>query len=341
MTDTKAPTLDRLLMDRAHRIENLRRARPTSWRNEILVRGHPRGMALREMMEKIEIDPDADARLTIPGRDALTKRYMSVGTDFEAQDVFRRVAAWYSDDEAMAQRVYNYISSHWMMPATPVLTNGGTDRGLPISCLTPDAPILTPDGFKPMSEIEVGDKVLTHKGRWRRVVAKQSRMADNVYSMKVDRRRTDIGITGNHPALAERGWTRVDELKFGKSIPARDYIAINRVLEHVPSDVVINLEEHAPYACEVREDALVALSTHNGPPHKAPKDGIRAHYAQPTARVAFDDEIGWAIGLWLAEGSITRTPRGTPNGLRITLGTHERAEAERWLDIMSRRFARA
>lgn len=138
MTDTKAPTLDRLLMDRAHRIENLRRARPTSWRNEILVRGHPRGMALREMMEKIEIDPDADARLTIPGRDALTKRYMSVGTDFEAQDVFRRVAAWYSDDEAMAQRVYNYISSHWMMPATPVLTNGGTDRGLPISCYLND-----------------------------------------------------------------------------------------------------------------------------------------------------------------------------------------------------------
>lgn len=138
MKEVKAPTLDRLMHDRAHRIENLRRARPGGWQNEILARGHPRGVSLLEMMQKIKVDPDADARLTTAGRDALTKRYMSVGTDFEPQDVFRRVAAWYSDDEEMAQRVYGYISKHWMMPATPVLTNGGTERGLPISCYLND-----------------------------------------------------------------------------------------------------------------------------------------------------------------------------------------------------------
>ncbi len=33
-----------------------------------------------------------------------------------------------------AQRVYDYISKLWFMPATPVLSNGGTGRGLPISC---------------------------------------------------------------------------------------------------------------------------------------------------------------------------------------------------------------
>ncbi len=138
MTEVKAPTLDRLLQERSHRIERVRMARPGSWQNEILVRGHPRGLPLREMMEQIVIDPDADARLTVPGRDALTKRYMSAGTDFVPQDVFRRVAAWYSDDAEMAQRVYGYIARHWFMPATPVLTNGGTDRGLPISCYLND-----------------------------------------------------------------------------------------------------------------------------------------------------------------------------------------------------------
>lgn len=138
MKEVKAPTLDRLIQDRVHRIENLRRARPGSWQNEILARGHPRGLTLREMMNQIEIDPAADARLTTAGRDALTRRYMSTGTDFEAQDVFRRVAAWYSDDAEMAQRVYGYIARHWVMPATPVLTNGGTERGLPISCYLND-----------------------------------------------------------------------------------------------------------------------------------------------------------------------------------------------------------
>ncbi len=33
-----------------------------------------------------------------------------------------------------AQRLYDIISRHWFCPATPVLTNIGTNRGLPISC---------------------------------------------------------------------------------------------------------------------------------------------------------------------------------------------------------------
>ena len=39
-----------------------------------------------------------------------------------------------ADDAAHAQRIYDYISKMWFMPATPILSNGGTDRGLPISC---------------------------------------------------------------------------------------------------------------------------------------------------------------------------------------------------------------
>ena len=45
-----------------------------------------------------------------------------------------RVASAYADDAAHAQRLYDYISKLWFMPATPVLSNAGTGRGLPISC---------------------------------------------------------------------------------------------------------------------------------------------------------------------------------------------------------------
>ena len=38
-----------------------------------------------------------------------------------------------------AQRIYNYISDLWFMPATPILSNGGTKRGLPISCFLNEA----------------------------------------------------------------------------------------------------------------------------------------------------------------------------------------------------------
>jgi ribonucleotide reductase alpha subunit len=50
------------------------------------------------------------------------------------QHAFARASAAFADDEAHAQRLYDYVSKGWFMFATPLLSNGGTDRGLPISC---------------------------------------------------------------------------------------------------------------------------------------------------------------------------------------------------------------
>jgi len=54
--------------------------------------------------------------------------------DERFQDMFARVACAFADDIAHAQRLYDAMSRLWFMPATPVLSNGGTVRGLPISC---------------------------------------------------------------------------------------------------------------------------------------------------------------------------------------------------------------
>ena len=51
----------------------------------------------------------------------------------------RELQVYYADDNLHAQRIYNYISNLWFMPATPVLSNGGTKRGLPISCFLNEA----------------------------------------------------------------------------------------------------------------------------------------------------------------------------------------------------------
>ena len=48
--------------------------------------------------------------------------------------MFARVASTYGDDDAHAQRIYGYLSNLWFMASTPVLSNGGAKRGLPISC---------------------------------------------------------------------------------------------------------------------------------------------------------------------------------------------------------------
>ncbi|MFN5351926.1 MAG: ribonucleoside-diphosphate reductase subunit alpha [Alphaproteobacteria bacterium] len=81
---------------------------------------------------KINIDSNKDALLTDFGKAVLQDRYLMPNESF--QDMFARVAKAYADDEAHANRIYDYISKMWFMPATPILSNGGTNRGLPISC---------------------------------------------------------------------------------------------------------------------------------------------------------------------------------------------------------------
>ena len=85
----------------------------------------------------IKIDRSKDKNLTDFGRATLSDRYL--GQDESYQDLFARVASTYADNNLHAQRIYNYISNLWFMPATPVLSNGGTERGLPISCFLNEA----------------------------------------------------------------------------------------------------------------------------------------------------------------------------------------------------------
>ena len=85
----------------------------------------------------IKIDRSRDSKLTDFGRATLKDRYLGHNESF--QDLFARVASSYADDNLHAQRIYNYISNLWFMPATPVLSNGGTKRGLPISCFLNEA----------------------------------------------------------------------------------------------------------------------------------------------------------------------------------------------------------
>ena len=72
----------------------------------------------------IKIDRSKDSNLTDFGKATLTDRYLGLNESY--QDLFARVASTYADDNLHAQRLYNYISNLWFMPATPVLSNGGT-----------------------------------------------------------------------------------------------------------------------------------------------------------------------------------------------------------------------
>ena len=100
------------------------------------------GMAVLDAVQmqgrhQVRMDRSRDALLTDFGRSTLDDRYLMPGESY--QDLFARVASYYGEDAGHAQRIYDYMSRLWFMPATPILSNGGTQRGLPISCFLNEA----------------------------------------------------------------------------------------------------------------------------------------------------------------------------------------------------------
>jgi ribonucleoside-diphosphate reductase alpha chain len=81
----------------------------------------------------IDIDFRRDRYLSQFSIKTLQDRYLVDG-EGSPQQAFARAAKAFADNEEHAQRLYDYASKLWFMFSTPILSNGGTKRGLPISC---------------------------------------------------------------------------------------------------------------------------------------------------------------------------------------------------------------
>lgn len=92
----------------------------------------------------ITIDLSRDNDMSDSGQAIMKDRYTlkeydqenQVWRDVESspQECFARAACEFATNKAHAQRLYDYVSKQWAMFATPILTNAGTSRGMPISC---------------------------------------------------------------------------------------------------------------------------------------------------------------------------------------------------------------
>ena len=81
----------------------------------------------------MQIDYNRDNYLSEFSLKTLEDRYL-IKDENSPQDAFARAAKAFSDNDEHAQRLYDYASKLWFMFSTPILSNGGTSRGLPISC---------------------------------------------------------------------------------------------------------------------------------------------------------------------------------------------------------------
>jgi ribonucleoside-diphosphate reductase alpha chain len=137
---------------------------------------------------------------------------------------------------------FKWLLQGWkFVPAGRILTAAGTDQQLTFyNCMPPEQEVLTAGGYKPIAEVCVGDLVVTHRNRLRRVLHKFERETQEpLYIIKAKKLGyDDLRVTGEHKILAIRSeWVNThksrDDLKLQSEpqwIPARelkpgDYIA--------------------------------------------------------------------------------------------------------------------
>ncbi|NOZ82644.1 MAG: hypothetical protein GXN98_02330 [Euryarchaeota archaeon] len=155
-------------------------------------------------------------RLSENALQVLRRRYLRRNERGEVvetpEQMFRRVAKAiarverrYGGDAAKAEeRFYSAMTSLSFLPNSPTLMNAGTRLGQLSACFTPEQPVLTSSGFRPICQIKVGDIVATHTGKLRRVIKKFERYFNGfIYKIKVrGLLRETLLVTPEHPILA-------------------------------------------------------------------------------------------------------------------------------------------
>jgi len=148
-------------------------------------------------------------------------------------------------------------------------------------CLPPSTPITTIEGIKPLSEVRVGDKVLSHTGKFRKVTQLFSRRySGKLYTFKTLGNFEPLTTTEDHPILvyAEKGVSWV----FANQINYRTYLTRPVITEELPQETI-------EYTYELY--------------HPAGRGGT---FTTEVVSLATTPELMRLVGYYLAEGASDR-----------------------------------
>ncbi len=86
-----------------------------------------------------------------------------------------------------------------------VLPSKDSSEGFGLSCLSPQTEVLTENGLRQLGDLKIGERVLTHVGRYQRITGTSRRLhSGKYYRIKIWGLNNHLTITGNHPLLAVR-----------------------------------------------------------------------------------------------------------------------------------------
>jgi len=130
------------------------------------------------------------------------------------EQMMDRVAAGIAEVEATPEKrqewteKFRWLLDDWkFVPGGRILTGAGTDQKLTYyNCMPPEQEILTTDGYRPIAEVSIGDWVVTHRNRLRRVLHKFERETEELlYLFHAEGEEDKLRLTGEHKMLVLQG----------------------------------------------------------------------------------------------------------------------------------------
>ena len=209
--------------------------------------------------------------------------------------------------------------------------NQGGKRNGSIACFCEDTEVFTVNnGVKKIKDIQIGDKVVTHKNRVKSVsqVHKNPLGDRKIYKLEVQRNK-DIYVTGNHKFWSfhtkkyknkklSHGWNSVDELK-----AIMDSNETTRQACYIATPEATNIVDTHDYAIDIMDYEHIILN--NGINRLEIKGDKVSPITISTARNGdekmavshsvnrvwnIDEDFANLIGIWLGDGHIRKARTG-------------------------------
>ncbi|XWX02697.1 LAGLIDADG family homing endonuclease [Aggregatilineales bacterium SYSU G02658] len=259
---------------------------------------------------------------------------------------------------------FRWLLDDWkFVPGGRILTGAGTDQKLTYyNCMPPSQEVLTQHGYRPIAEVQVGDYVVTHRNRLRKVLHKFERETEEaLYILNAQKIGYDaLRLTGEHKVLVIRSewvntyksrdglrldqapaWIPASEIRVGDfvavahnaevcpvaEIRLSDYIGVDSLMEaqgHDQPQSVYAVVENQLIKSRVQLDGSITL-------------GKRPLPLNNTLPV--DADLMFLFGRWLGNGCVThRTGSDIPSGIKIVFNLDEHAEAEHIAAIIEAKF---
>jgi HK97 family phage portal protein len=178
-------------------------------------------------------------------------------------------------------------------------------------CFAPGARIMTGNGFTPIESIKVGDTVLSHRGRFRPVTAVMVRRHNGDMIRVQARSLNEVLVTDNHPFLVQRitqtrsktqhrdgpaEWIAAGEITGRRrqrdgAFARGEYQALTIPRLQATGPGTVDLARWARSSSSITAETVSGGS--NGRAIPVPRI-VKASY-----------ELGWLVGLFVADGSAT------------------------------------